>query len=104
MKAPPVVQKATPEIIKLPIKTEKGSNIETPPSSTVQHPPRGFVLPPESVLYPTVIPPSIGLPPKPPNVDKTTASPDLEPDPNMGIEEISPYQEGIITEIYVSPD
>ena len=48
--------------------------------------------------------PSVRLPPKPPNVDNATTSPNLGPDPNMDIEENSPHQEGIITETYVVPD
>ena len=88
--APPIAQKATTETIKLPFEKKKGKDIETPPSSTVQQPPRDLILPPGSVLHPTVIAPSIRPPPKPPNVDKTIASPDPEPDRNIGIEENSP--------------
>ena len=51
-----------------------------------------------------VMPPSVRLPPKPPNVDSATTSPSLRPEPNMDIEENSPHQEGIITETYVAPD
>ena len=50
------------------------------------------------------MPPSVRLPPKPPNVDNATTSPSLGPEPNMDIEENSPLQEGIITEMYVVPD
>ena len=102
--ASPAVQKATIKTINLPSKKEKGKDIEMPPSNAVQQPPRGFVLPPGSVLHSTVIPPSIRPPLKPPNVDKTTESRDPEPDLNIGIEENSPHQEGIITETYVSLD
>ena len=102
--AQPVAQKTTPKIIKLPIGTEKKKDIKMPPSRIIQQLPRGIVLPLKSVLPPIVIPSSVRLPPKPPNVDKTTASPDPEPDPNMGIEENSPHQEGIITETYIAPD
>ena len=50
------------------------------------------------------MPPNIRLPPKPPNVDNTTTSPNLGPEPNIDFEENSPHQEGIITETYVAPD
>ena len=50
------------------------------------------------------MPPSVRLPPKLPNVDNATTSPSLGPEPNVDIEEISPHQEGIITETYVVPD
>ena len=101
---PPVMQKATTKTINLPVKKKKGKDIEMPASSAVQQPPRGLVLPPGYALHPSVIPPSIRPPLKPPNVDKTTASPDPEPDLNIGIEENLPHQEGIITKTYVSPD
>ena len=102
--AQPVAQKTTPEIGKIPIKTEKKKDIKMPPSRTIQQPLRNIVLPPGSVLPPIVVPPSVRPPPKPPNVDKTTAGPDLEPDQNMDIEENSPHQEGFITKTYVAPD
>ena len=50
------------------------------------------------------MPPNVRLPPKPPNDDNTTTSPNLGPEPNMDIEENSPHQEEIITETYVAPD
>ena len=50
------------------------------------------------------MPPNIRLPPKPPNVDSVTTSPNLGPEPNIDFEENSPHQEGIITETYVAPD
>ena len=61
-------------------------------------------MPPGALIPPIVMPLSIRPPPKPPNVDNATTSPDLGPDPNMDIEENSPHQEGIITETYVVPD
>ena len=48
--------------------------------------------------------PSVRLAPNPPNVDNATTGPSLGPEPNMDIEENSPHQEGIITEMYVVPD
>ena len=48
--------------------------------------------------------PNVRLPPKPPNVDNATTSPNLGPEPNINFEENSPHQEGIITETYVAPD
>ena len=50
------------------------------------------------------MPPSVRPPPKPPNVDNAATSPSLGPEPNMDIEENSPHQEGIMTEMYVVPD
>ena len=50
------------------------------------------------------MPPNIRLPPKPPNVDGATISPDLGSEPNMNIEENSPHPEEIITETYVVQD
>ena len=102
--AQPVAQKATPEIVKMPNKTEKKRDIKMLPSGIIQQPLRDIVLPPRSVLPPVVVPPSVRVPSKPPNVDKTTASPNLEPDPNMDIEENSPHQKGFITKAYVAPD
>ena len=101
--AQPVAQKTTPKII-IPIETEKKKDIKTLPSGIIQQPPRNIVLPPGSVLPPVVMPPSVRPPLKPPNVNKTTAGPDLELDPNMDIEENSPHQEGFITKTYVAPD
>ena len=60
--------------------------------------PLGALIPPIVMLL------SVRLPPKPPNVDKATTSPNLGLDPNMDIEENSPHQEGIITKTYVVPD
>ena len=101
---PPVGQKAAPKIVKLPIKAEKEKDTKTPLSGVVQQPPQGIVKPP-GVLIPTIdMPPGVRPPPKCPNVDGTTTSPNIGPDPNMDIEENSPHQEGIITETYVVPD
>ena len=100
----PVAQKAEPKIVKLPIKTEKEKDIKMLPSGIIQQPPKGIVMPLGALIPPIVMPPSARLPPKPPNVDKATTSPNLGPDPNMDIGENSPHQEGIITETYVAPD
>ena len=100
----PVVQKATPRIAKIPIKTEKEKDSKTPPSRLDQQPPKGIVIPPEALIPPIVMPPNARPPPKPPNVDNATTSPSLGPEPDMDIEENSPHQEGIITETYVVPD
>ena len=49
--------------------------------------------------------PSVRPPPKPPNaVKEAMSSPNLGQDPNVDLEENSPHQEGIITEMYVAPD
>ena len=98
----PVAQKATPKIIKIPIRIEKQKESKTLPSGIVQQPPTGIVIPPGALIPPFVMPPSVRLPPKPPNIDSATIS--LGPDPNMDIEENSPHQEGIITETYVMRD
>ena len=100
----PVAWKATPKIVKIPIKTKKKKDSKTPLSRIVQQPPKGIVMPPGALIPPIVMPPSVRLPPKLPNVDNATTSPDLGLDPNMDIEENSPHQEGIITEAYVVPD
>ena len=100
----PVAWKAAPKIVKLPIKTEKEKDTKTLLSRVVQQPPKGTVMPPGTLISPIVMPLSVRLPPKPPNVDDVTTSPNLGPDPNMGIEKNSPHQEGIITETYVVPD
>ena len=100
----PVVQKATPKIAKIPIKTEKEKESKTPPSGIVQQPPKGIVIPLGALIPPIMTPPNVRPPPKPPNVDNATTSPSLGPEPNMDIEENSPHQEGIITETYVVPD
>ena len=100
----PVAQKAIPEIVKFPIKTEKEKDVNTLPSGIVQQPPKGIVLPPGSVLPPIVMPLNVRPPPKPPNIDNTTTSPNLGLDPSINIEENLPNQEGIITKSYVAPD
>ena len=100
----PVEWKAKPKIVKIPIKTEKRKDSKTLPSGLVQQPLKGIVVPLGALIPPIVMPPSVRLPPKPPNVDNATASPNLGLDPDMDIEENSPHQEGIITETYVVPD
>ena len=100
----PVAQKATPEIVKMRNETKKKEDIKMSPSGIIQQPLRDIILPLGSVLRSVVVPPSVRLPPKPPNVDKANASPDLELDPNMDIEENLPHQEGFITKTYVAPD
>ena len=102
--AQPVTQKVTPNIVKLPIKTEKKRDIKTLPNGLIQQSPRNIVLPPGSVLPPIVVPPNVRLPPKLPKTDETTTDLHQGPDPSMDIEENSPHQEGIITETYVAPD
>ena len=86
----PVAQKATPKIVKLPIKTEKEKDSKTPLSRIGQQPPKGIVMPPGALMPPTVMPPSVRPPPKSPNIDDATTSPNLGPEPNMDIEENSP--------------
>ena len=102
--AKPVMQKATPKIVKLAIETEKKRDIKTLPSGVVQQPPRSIVLATGSVLPPIVESPNVRLPPKPPNINETTTNLNQGPDPSMDIEENSPHQERFITETYVAPD
>ena len=61
-------------------------------------------MPLGDLIPPIVMLPSVRLPPKSPNVNNATTSPNLGLDPNIDIEENSPHQEGIITETYVVPD
>ena len=98
------VARATPKIVKLPIKTEKEKNTQTPLSGIVQQPPKGIVMPLGALTPPIVMLPSVRPPPKPPNIDNATTSPNIGLDPNMDTEENSPHQEGIITETYIVPD
>ena len=86
----PVAQKAAPKIVKLPIKTEKEKYIKIPPNRIIQQPPKGIRIPLGALIPPIVMLPSVRPPPKPPNVDKATTSPNLGLDPNMDIEEIYP--------------
>ena len=99
-----IAQNATPKVTTSPMKAEKEKETETPPSRIVQQPPKGIVLPPAALVPPVDISPSVSPPPKPPNVDSSTTSPSLGPEPMLDIEENSPHQEGIIMETYVSPD
>ena len=100
----PVAQKATPKIAKIPIKTEKEKSLKHHLSRIVQQPPKGIVIPLGALIPPIVMPPNVRPPPKSPNVDNANTSPSLGPEPNIDIEENSPHQEGIITEMYVVPD
>ena len=71
--AQPKMQKVTPEVARLSIKTEeKEGDIKAPPSRIAQQTPRSIVLPPELVLPPIVVPPSDRPPPKPPNIDEAS--------------------------------
>ena len=99
-----VTQKALAKIAKIPIKTEKEKDSKSLPSRVDQQPPKVLVIPPGALMPSIGTQPNIRPPPKPPNVDKATASPNLGPEPNVDFEEISPHQEGIITETYVVPD
>ena len=83
---------------------EKEKESKTLPSGVDKQPPKGIVIPPGAQIPPIVMPPNVRPPPKPPNVDNTTTSPSLGPEPNMDIEENSPHQEGITTETYIVPD
>ena len=67
--AQPVAQKATPEIVKMPIETEKEKDIKTSPSRIIQQLVKNIVLALGSILPPIVMPPSVRLPLKSPNID-----------------------------------
>ena len=82
----------------------KQKDPKTPPSRIDQQPPKGIALPPGALLPPVAMPPNIRPSPKPPNVDNATTRSSLGQEPNIDFEEISPHQEGIITEMYVAPD
>ena len=71
----PVTQKATPNDVQPPLEMEKPKDVKAQPRGIVQQPSIGIVLPPEYMLPPSVIPPNIRPPPKPPNIDETTKSP-----------------------------
>ena len=100
----PVMQKATPKIARIPIKTEKEKDSKTLPSGVDHQPPKGIVIPLGALIPSIAMQPNVILPPKPPNVDNATPSPNLGLEPNVDFEENSPHQEGIITEMYVAPD
>ena len=67
-----VAQKATPKIVKLPIKTKSDKDIKMPPSGIIHQPPKGIVIPLGAQITPIVMPPNVRPSPKPPNVDKAT--------------------------------
>ena len=98
------MQKATPKIARIPIKTEKERDSKPLPSGVDQQPPKGIVIPLGALIPSIGMQPNVRLPPKPPNVDNATTSPNLGPEPNVDFEENSPHQEGIITEMYAAPD
>ena len=106
----PVTQNTIPRIDKIPVKTNKDSkpniNIQTqlPPNTVVtQQLPQGLVV--LENIIPISTHPSIRPPPKPPNTagKGATSSPNLVQNPNVDFEEYSLHQEGIITEMYISP-
>ena len=100
----PVTQSAVPKIVRIPIKTEKEKDSKLLPSRVDKQLPRGLVIPLGTLIPSICTQPSVLLPPKPPNVDNVTESPNLGPEPNVDFEENSPHQEGIIKEMYVAPD
>ena len=62
------------------------------------------MIPTGTLIPPIGMQPNVRPPPKPPNIDSVTTSPNLGPEPNVDFEEHSPHQEGIITEMFVAPD
>ena len=66
--------------------------------------PQALIILPGTLIPSIGTQPSVRLPPKPPNGEDVTTSPNLGQEPNVDFEENSPHQEGIITEMYVAPD
>ena len=56
---------------------------------------------PQNQTYPQLV---IRLPPRPPDPSEPTPNVNTGIEPNLGFEDNSPHQEGIITETYESPD
>ena len=100
----PVTQNTIPKIERIPIKTEKEKDSKPPNSGVDQQLPQGLIIPSGTIMPTIGTQPSVRPPPKPPNVEDVTASPNLGQEPNVDFEENSPHQEGIITETYVAPD
>ena len=88
----PVMQEATPKIAKIPIKTEKEKDSKTPPNRVDQQPPKGIVMPLGALIPPIAMQPDVRPPPKPPNVDNATTSPNLGPGPNVVLRKIHPIK------------
>ena len=100
----PATQNAIPKIETIPIKTEKEKDSKPLPSRGDQQRPQGLIIPLGTIIPTIGTQPSVRLPPKPPNVEDVTTSPNLGKEPNVDFDENSPHQEGIITEMYVAPD
>ena len=100
----PATQTAIPKIDRIPIKTEKEKNSKPLPSGVDQQHPQGLIIPLGTLIPSIGTQPSVRLPPKPPNDEDATTSPNLGQEPNVDFEENSSHQEGIITETYVAPD
>ena len=88
----------------MPVKTEKEKDFKPPPSGVDHQLPQGLILPPGTLITSIGTQPSIQLPPKPPNVEDVTTSPNLGQEQNVDFEKNSSNQEGFITEMYVAPD
>ena len=86
------MQKATPKIARMPIKTEKKKDSKPLPSGADQQLPKGIVIPLGTLIPSIVMQLNVRLPPKPPTVDNATTSPNLGPEPNVDFEEIHPIK------------
>ena len=86
----PVTQNA-PKIEKIPIKTEKEKASKPLPSRVDQQLPQGLIILPGTLIPSIGTQPSVQLPPKPPNVEDVTTSPNLGQEPNLDFEENSPH-------------
>ena len=83
----PVTQEATLKIARKPFKTKKERDSNPQPSAVDQQPPKGIVIPLGALIPPIAMQPNVRPPPKPPNVDNATTSPNLGPEPNVDFEE-----------------
>ena len=88
----PVMQKATPKIARIAIKTEKEKDSKPLPSGVDQKLPKGLVIPMGTLIPSIVMQPNVRLPPKPPNVDNATTSPNLGPEPYADFEKFHPIK------------
>ena len=67
-----IMQKINPKVTKLPTKIEgKGGDIRTLPIRITQQPQEALCCPQNLCYPPFSVPPSVRLPPKPPDTDET---------------------------------
>ena len=73
----PMTQDTIPKVDKIPDKTEKEKDPKPPPRIVDQQRPQGLITPLGTIMPSIGTHPSFRLPPKPPNVENTTKSPNL---------------------------